>query len=394
MKLLVVIGGACLLSVLGAILAMGCTAGDWCPDLRAAGSLGLFVAVLPGLGLLRRNARAESAEKVDETGALEETQASDDPNKSQESGLVDELLGQSRYALLLRAQIVGNLSSEQVDEASNKLDQAMALVPEGEVVLPCGEVPPNSDIVPDESVFVDAFFLDRHAVTNAEFKLFVDADGYEQISFWDQEVPGRHARFRRSNRIPGAEFWREGTYLPGQAKHPVVGVNWYEAQAYARWAGKRLLTDAEWVKAGSWPVLSGQEKLFQRPYPWGESMDRSLANLWGGPGTTVDVDAYAKGASVNGVYQLIGNVWEWMSCDFGEWDANARQLRLNEPMKGLRGGAFDTYFDNQATCFFQSGDSIMARKHNIGFRCAVGLGDVPGIDLMSALDSEDEEFGQ
>lgn len=118
-------------------------------------------------------------------------------------------------------------------------------------------------------------------------------------------------------------------------------------------------------------------------------MDRSCANLWGsGPNDTVPVDQFAQGVSVGGVYQLIGNVWEWTSNDFPPKHAAAEDWALEVPMKSIRGGAFDTYFENQATCQFPSADTAIARKPNIGFRCAVSVRDVvlsrEGADVASA----------
>src|SRR5512146_2508549 len=104
-------------------------------------------------------------------------------------------------------------------------------------------------------------------------------------------------------------YWTHGSYDPAKADHPVVGVSWHEAAAYARWVGKRLPTDAEWVKAGSWPMSLSGLGITQRRFPWGNVMDPDRANLWGsGPGATVSVDRHADGASVGGHYQLIGNV--------------------------------------------------------------------------------------
>jgi len=157
----------------------------------------------------------------------------------------------------------------------------------------------------------------------------------------------------------------------------VVGVCWYEAMAYARWVGKRLPTDAEWVKAASWPVSLSASQRIQRRYPWGDSMERKRANLWGtGPNTTVAVDDYPDGVSVGGAYHLIGNVWEWTRGDFRGLPGLEGELTFDRPMKSLRGGAFDTYFDNQATCQFQSGEAAIARKPNIGFRCALSVCDL------------------
>jgi iron(II)-dependent oxidoreductase len=137
-----------------------------------------------------------------------------------------------------------------------------------------------------------------------------------------------------------------------------------------------LPTEAEWFKAGSWPVPLSDKKQWQRKFPWGDTMDRERCNLWGsGPGKIVAVGEFSSGVSVGGVYQLIGNVWEWTSGNFGSSEAEGQDLILPAPMKSIRGGAFDTYFENQATCQFQSGESPLSRKHNIGFRCALGLCD-------------------
>jgi iron(II)-dependent oxidoreductase len=231
-------------------------------------------------------------------------------------------------------------------------------------------------------VQVQHFLLDRYPVTNRAFYEFVAAGGYEQVALWDESIWPAVLDFVDQTGEPGPRYWREGCYLEDLENHPVVGVSWFEATAYARWLGKRLPTSAEWVKAGSWPVKLSDARV-QRRYPWGETMDRSRANLWGsGPGTTVPVDAMAEGVSVGGVYQLIGNVWEWNSADFRGEGMGPGNLVLDVPMKSIRGGAFDTYFDNQASCHFQSGEPAMARKHNVGFRCAVGVCDLVLADTV------------
>lgn len=351
--------------------------------------LGVALAPFPWIRKSKKRVTQQASNTDCDSGTTPKTDVSRPADPLE---LVDVMLQHSRFALLLRPQIISNLSQDQLDKATGLLDEAMALVPEGEVVMPSAQVSPLSNEDASEIVFVEGFFLDRFAVTNAQFKQFVDAGGYEQVSFWEPEIMGGLLDFVDQTNCPGPRFWRDGSFPPDLANHPVVGVSWYEAQAYARWVGKRLPTDAEWVKAGSWPIASGNGKPVQRVYPWGGSMDRKLANIWGsGPATTVAVDRYPEGASVSGIHQLIGNVWEWMSCDFGDWDTQARYLKLSESMKGVRGGAFDTYFDNQATCHFQSGDSLLARKHNIGFRCAVGLCDVAGANLLENEEPDEEQ---
>jgi iron(II)-dependent oxidoreductase len=99
--------------------------------------------------------------------------------------------------------------------------------------------------------------------------------------------------------------------------------------------------------------------------------------VWGsGPARTAAVTQFSAGVSVGGVHQLIGNVWEWTGGDFNDDDSDDEPLELSAPMKSIRGGAFDTYFEHQACCDFRSGENRLARKHNIGFRCALSLCDV------------------
>jgi iron(II)-dependent oxidoreductase len=106
-------------------------------------------------------------------------------------------------------------------------------------------------------------------------------------------------------------------------------------------------------------------------------MDYRRANLWGSQlGCVAPVTAFAEGVSAGGAHQMVGNVWEWTATDFGVWDPPAQRLQLDAPMKSIRGGAYDTYFDNQAACQFQSGEYPMARKRNIGFRCALSVCDL------------------
>jgi len=301
------------------------------------------------------------------------------------SGLVRQMLAQHRYALLLRSQIAANLEEAQFVEALETLQKHMALVPDGEVTLgPADETTDDEQSTAEEpgppthrTVRVRRFFLDRYPVTNRQYFEFVAAGGYQQLSLWDESVLPAVLDFVDRTGEPGPRFWKEGCFLEGTDDHPVVGVSWHETVAYARWVGKRLPSDAEWVKAGAWPVPLGNHGRVQRKYPWGDDMDRGRANLWeSGPGAVVGVREFAAGVSPGGVYQLVGNVWEWTGGDFHGGDHPLGKLTFKMPMKSIRGGAFDTYFDSQATCQFASGDTTLARKSNIGFRLAIGVCDL------------------
>jgi iron(II)-dependent oxidoreductase len=353
----------------------------------------LAVAVV-GCRILIREQRP----KLKQTGVsplLHATSQADFDDLSDDSGdLVEQMVKQGRYALLLRPQIASNLAPDQKAAVMERLDEQMALVPDGDVVLKASRYDASEgDDAPqhERQVHVEAIFLDRYPVTNKQFKAFVNAGGYEQISLWDPTVWPAILDFVDSTGHPGPKYWKDGSFLHGQGDHPVVGVCWYEASAYARWVGKRLPSDPEWVKAGAWPVAVPGGKPLQRKHPWGDTMNRSLANLWStGLGHTVSVHEMHNGGTVGGIYQLIGNVWEWTTSNFGAWDPAMRRLDAPTQLKSIRGGAFDTYFETQANCQFQSGDCPMSRKHNIGFRCAISVCDLGNLNSAESRSDADE----
>ena len=171
---------------------------------------------------------------------------------------------------------------------------------EGMVLIPAGEFRMGSNSggynneKPVHSVYVDAFYMDKYEVTNAQYAAFLNAKG-------------KHAEAGRkwldigdgSERIE----YVAGVYRAkgGYENHPVVEVSWYGAVAYSKWKGKRLPTEAEWEKAAR-GNLSGLK------YPWGNSIDRNKAN-YGHIGDTTAVGKYA--ANGYGLYDMAGNVWEW-----------------------------------------------------------------------------------
>jgi iron(II)-dependent oxidoreductase len=308
--------------------------------------------------------------------------------------LVEEMLDQGRYALLLRPQLAGNLTPDQRRRAERMLDEDMRPIPAGDLLVGmAGEdlVRAADEGLPwdlsDRLLAVDEFLLDRYPVTNRQYYEFVASGGYGEMAIWDPQIWPAVSSFLDQTGQSGPRFWRHGTYEPGAADHPVVGVSWFEAAAYARWVGKRLPTEPEWEKAASWPVHLPDSHRLQRRFPWGDTFDSARANVWtSGAGTTVAVDQRPEGASAAGIQQLAGNVWEWTLDDFvGDG------LLLPAPMKAVRGGAFDTYFECQATCQFRSGEISANRRHNIGFRCAVSVCDVRPADTPPSGGVVDED---
>ncbi len=258
------------------------------------------------------------------------------------------------------------------DKAEQAIDELFALVPEGFVSIANSIFDqPGS---PETDYDTEPFLLACHAVTNADYQLFVDCGGYEDLECWPEAVWPHLAEFTDQTGHGAPRFWRDGRHHDKLATHPVVGVSYYEAEAYAAWAGYRLPTEPEWQMAASWRVRSSAH--VHRSYPWGDGLDVACCNIWAsGHGGTLPVSACPGGIAPNGVQQLIGNTWEWVAGDFAATDREGRPVVGETLLKPIRGGAFDTYFPWQAVSAFRSGLGCVARMHNVGFRCAL---DLPG----------------
>lgn len=255
--------------------------------------------------------------------------------------------------------------------ALDAIDQRFALVPEGFVSMPTTVT--DEPGCPEVDFETEPFLLSRTCVTNAQYQKFVDSGAYEDLEIWPEAVWPHLISFQDLSDKPGPRFWRSGRHDPSKSDHPVVGICAYEAHTYAHWAGFRLPTEAEWQMAASWRIRTSAH-VFRR-YPWGDSHDPRRCNTWASAkGTTVPVGAYAEGAAPNGVLQLIGNVWEWTASDLDMTDEKGRPIVGDMLLKAIRGGAYDTYFANQATSHFRTGLACLARTHNVGFRCVLDAG--------------------
>ncbi|NLX23233.1 MAG: SUMF1/EgtB/PvdO family nonheme iron enzyme [Phycisphaerae bacterium] len=254
--------------------------------------------------------------------------------------------------------------------AVEEIDRTFAIVPEGFVSLAMTTT--DFPGAAEEDVETEPFLLARCCVTNRQYQLFVDSGGYADLDLWPADVWPHLINFKDQTEQPGPRFWRDGVHDQRLADHPVVGICYYEAAAFAHWAGYRLPTGAEWQMAASWRIRSSAHVL--RRYPWGDALDTSRCNIWASNvGGTTPVDAYPTGAAPNGALQLIGNVWEWADSDYFVTDDSGRMVVGDMLLKEIRGGAYDTYFPAQATSCFRTGLPSLARVHNVGFRCVVDL---------------------
>jgi iron(II)-dependent oxidoreductase len=287
---------------------------------------------------------------------------------------IDELIADGRHAFALLRSAEAFVTEAGAAPAWAALERQAALIPAGRMGLVRGD---GAQVLAD----VPAFYLDRHAVTNQEFARFVAAGCYDSLELWPRDIWPALMRFTDRTGHPGPADWSRASYPPGKADHPVVGICWHEAAAYARWVGKRLPTAAEWQKAGGWPEHLGGGTGTR--YPWGDLFDPSRANLHpAGRGETAPVTAYPGGDTPNGIRQMTGNVWEWLDDPLEAIPCREREVfRAWKPMRRIAGGAFDTYLISEATCQFVTGQAELDRRPNIGFRCALSvdrLRDAPG----------------
>lgn len=168
-------------------------------------------------------------------------------------------------------------------------------------------------------VMVQPFRISRTATTNAEYSAFVDDHGYQRKELWlpggwgwRESVGAEHPVYWT---FAGGSWWRRNfdDLVPLEPDLPVLHVNWYEADAFCRWAGRRLPTEAEWEMAASAEPGSGSKRRF----PWGNDLPTPhRANLDSRAMGCIDVNALPDGDSAYGCRQMIGNTWEWTSSDF------------------------------------------------------------------------------
>ena len=223
--------------------------------------------------------------------------------------------------------------------------------------------------IPEHTIALETYWIDPTPVTCGAYAQFIDAGGYTDRQWWSetgwswlQDHPVTHPR-----------YWSLALIEDDREHHPACGVSWFEADAYARFVGKRLPTEAEWEKAASWhPGL-----VRRQIYPWGAADPTDgHCNFGGHRGQTTPVTAHPQGRSASGCYDMLGNVWEWTDTWF-------------HPYAGYRSFPYEgyskVYFDHQhrvlkggswavqapvLRCSFRNWYYPGTREHFAGFRCA------------------------
>jgi len=232
-------------------------------------------------------------------------------------------------------------------DPSDQLDTfgvPMRLVPAGEFMM--GSENPDDDAKPVHTVYLDDFYMDKYEVTNSLYKACVDAGVCEP--------PADTSSSTRSDYYGNSEF----------DNYPVIYLDWNQAKTYCQWRGARLPTEAEWEKAAG-----GSDG---RTHPWGEGIDCDRANFRGCAGDTTAVGSYESGKSLYGLYDLAGNVYEWVTDWYSEtYYENSPASNPLGPDTGeirvLRGGSW--FYSASSIRLRDRLDPIWA-NYDIGFRCS------------------------
>jgi len=202
-------------------------------------------------------------------------------------------------------------------------EKDMVLIPKGEFTMGSSE---HSDEAKHQ-VVLDAYLIDKFEASNARYKEFMKAAGHPAPAYWDDP---------RLNK----------------PSHPVVGVSWTDASAFCKWEGKRLPTEAEWERAAKGPDGDNH-------YPWGHTLDQKKANYGQNVGRTTPVDSYPDGVSGFGVYNMAGNVFEWVE------DWYDLTYYKNSPAMNPRGAEKGYNFANQGPVRVLRGGSWLAPETSL-----------------------------
>lgn len=234
----------------------------------------------------------------------------------------------------------------------------------------CPDCPEDwfDDERPQHPVSLAAYWIDKYEVTNQQYAKFIEAGGYDQPEWWTRAG----WQWKEADNAAQPNYWDDSRW--NRPDYPVVGVVWFEALAYCRWAGARLPTEAEWERAAGWDA--GQQEKYI--YPWGDAWDPAKANtVESALGRTTPVGQYCpQGGSPVGACDMVGNAWEWMSSLYEPYpyDPDDGREDMEAPgTRSLRGGSWINERDRARVAYRLPpfpGDFILFDPTN-GFRCAM-----------------------
>lgn len=239
----------------------------------------------------------------------------------------------------------------------------MVAIPAGEFIMGTDAIDENNlavehgivkpwfvDEGPAHKVYLPLYYIDQYEVTNTQY-----------------------AKFMIATKHPPPPYWENGVYAKGTASYPVVMVQWAEAQAYCKFRGGRLPSEAEWEKAAK-----GTENT---PYPWGADFDVKKANIGGFAGDLTLPGQYLEGKGPHGTYDMIGNVWEWTSDWYQPYPGSTyKSERFGKALKVIRGNSWSSighypeeiqhellkYHSTATFRLFAPPDATIS---DVGFRC-------------------------
>ena len=215
------------------------------------------------------------------------------------------------------------------------------------------------DEYPDRLVYLKNYWIDQYEVSNAKYLEFVNATGHRPALDDSCET----------DKCNNGNLWKGNTFPERIKNQPVTQVSWHDAVAYCKWRGKRLPSEAEWEKAARGP--SGNK------YPWGNASPKKRSTYqrkWRGEFTLTDVNSYPNGVSIYGVYNMAGNVWEWVD----DWyHINYYRIGRRKNPKGpatgefkmVRGGSWVNFPDTLRSAL-RRWSRPDVRFNDTGFRCA------------------------
>jgi len=257
--------------------------------------------------------------------------------------------------------------SRTAEDSTQEIPKDMVLVPSGKFLMGTTDdietdnfyefgfnKPFFVDASPGQEVMLDAYYIDKYEVSNEKYLNFVKATNYRTPAHWQGQA-----------------------ITPGLERFPILGINWFDAVKYCEWEGKRLPTEEEWEKAAK-----GEDS---RRYPWGDNFDYSKANLSDNPERSrgiKEVDSLEDGKSPYGVFNMVGNVWEWTASWYKSYPGSTYESpKFGEKLKVARGNSASpiAHFEDKkykelvekfSTIFFRFPVPPSVAPNDTGFRCA------------------------